>query len=309
MRSIRKTLARSAALNAVYHKLREGALSAVCHVSPTLMTRLRYREVWNRWPDLENPVTFDEKLLWLNFYWRHPLKTICGDKYTLRDHVERIGLGHLLPRVYGVYESAEAIDFEALPPEFVLKCSHGSRCNVFCRDKTALDHRQTRRDLNRWLATDYSRLLGELHYAAMKPRILCEEFLDDGTGELPTDYKLYCCNGRVHCTLVCSGRTPNGSARFDYRDLSWNPLPYGQNGYASGHRMPRPRSYDELVAAAEKLAAPFPFVRVDCYCIGTRVVLGEMTFTPSACVDATHSLVATQTLGELIRLPEKLVPR
>ena len=283
-------------------------MRALCRASPELLGRLRYRAAWGRWPDLEKPITFDEKLLWLNFYWCHPLKAECGDKFALRGYVERHGMAHLLPRLYGVYNTVEAIDFEALPSRFVLKCTHGCRCNVFCQDKTELDLKGTRRDLTRWLTTDYSTLLGELHYARMKPRILCEEFLDDGTGEFPTDYKLYCFGGHVHCTLVCTGREANGKATFGYMDRKGNFLPYDSKSVATRRCITRPAPYEEMISVAEKLSAPFPFVRTDFYCIRERVVLGEMTFTPSACVDRTHTELASIELGDLITLPVMLPP-
>jgi TupA-like ATPgrasp len=307
IRKIRKALAKCVPLKATYHVLRPAAISAVCHVSPGLLTRIRHRIGWDRWPDLRNPTTFDEKVLWLNLYWRHPLKTECADKYTLRGYAERQGLGHLLPRIYGVYETAGAIDFAALPQRFVLKCSHGCHCNVFCRNKTELDLQRTRRDLTRWLATDYSKLLGELHYAGMKPRILCEEFLEDGTGELPTDYKLYCSRGRFHCTLVCTGRRPNENANEDFVDRDWKRLPYNAESLAAGRRIVRPAAYEEMISAAERLSEPFPFVRVDFYCIQGRAVLGEMTFTPSACIDTTVTELGTRALGDFIELPDKLL--
>ena len=126
-------------LKAAYRWLRTRALGAVCRVSPELLARLRFRAAWGRWPDFENPTNFDEKLLWLNLYWQHPVKTECGDKYTLRQHLEKQGLGHVLPRLYGAYLSPEEIDLAALPERFVLKCSHGAKCCVFCRDKQKLD--------------------------------------------------------------------------------------------------------------------------------------------------------------------------
>jgi hypothetical protein len=307
MADLRKALAKIAPLKTAYRGLRAGAMAALCHVSPELLGRLRYRAAWGRWPDLESPSTFDEKLLWLNYYWHHPLKTECADKYTLRGYVERQGLGHLLPHIYGVYEKAEAIDLEVLPAQFVLKCTHGCHFNVFCQDKAELDIGRARRDLTRWLAMDYSKQLGELHYALMTPRILCEEFLDDGTGLSPSDYKFYCSKGRIHCTLVCSERIPNGLGKEDYFDRDWNFLPYLEESVTAGRRIARPAAYEEMISAAEKLSAPFPFVRVDFYCIHGRAVLGEMTFTPSACVDATISVPAARALGDFIELPSRLL--
>ena len=306
--TVRTILSQCRPLKAAYHGTRAATFRLLLAISPVLLARVRYRLAWGRWPDFAKPTTFDEKLLWLNLYWRHPLKTTCGDKYTLREYVQQQGLGELLPRLYGVYETVEAIDFDALPKPCVLKCSHGCKCNVFWRAGETLDVAAARRDLRRWMRTDYSRLLGELHYAGMTPRILCEEFLDDGSGGLPTDYKLYCFNGRVHCTLVCSGRAVNAKARFDFFDRAWGYLPYDQTSSAAPQQVSLPKSYAEMVAAAESLSQPFPFVRMDFYDIRGQPVLGEMTFTPCGCIERDLTPEAQRTLGRLLTLPPKYLP-
>jgi len=305
-KSLRRQLAKWALLKAAYGTLHSGTMRAICRVSPELLMRVRYRTAWGQWPDLESPRTFDEKLIWLNLYWPHPLKSECGDKYTLRDYVRRHRLEDLLTPLHGVWDAVEGIDFGGLPDRFVLKCTHGCKCNVFCANRAELDVPGTRRALARWMATDFSKLLGELHYAGMKPRITCEEFLTDGTGELPRDYKLYCFGGRVHCTLVCSGRKANQNARFDYFDRAWKLLPYDEESVAAGRRIECPECYGDMVSAAETLSAPFPFVRMDFYSIRGEAVLGEMTFTPSACIDTTYTDVATRAMGDLIDLPDSL---
>jgi hypothetical protein len=301
---VRTALAKCRPLKAAYHAVRAWGIAVLVAVSPELLARLRYRAAWGRWPDFQKPTTFDEKLLWLNLYWRHPLKVECGDKYTLRGYVERQGLGHLLPRLYGVYESAQAIDFGALPEQFVLKCTHGCKANIFCRDKVEFDLARARRDLTRWMGTDYSKLLGELHYAGMKPRIISEEFLRDGTGRLPTDYKVYCFNGRPCWVLVCYDRIPNGKASLAVADVHWNPVAFYRDEPPGGREVPRPAGLPEMLSACEKLSAPFPFVRIDFYSIGGRAMLGEMTFTPDACIDRTYTDYAQQEMGRRLELPQ-----
>jgi len=299
---MRKRLARHEVLRTAYHGLHANALSAVCRVSPELLARLRYRAAWGRWPDFENPTTFDEKLLWLNLRWRHPLKTECGDKFTVRGYVERLGLGHLLPRLHAVYESPESIELAALPDRFVLKCTHGCKCNVFCLDRMEFDLAVARRDLSRWIRTDYARLLGELHYAGMTPRIICEEFLDEGAGRLPTDYKVFCFNGRPLWILCYTDRSPNDKGRRVVVDANWNPTTV-LRAETPGRTPPVGRlpELPELLRASEVLSAPFPFVRVDFYCINGRVVLGEMTFTPNACINRDYDQHA---MGRRLELPQ-----
>lgn len=309
MRDIHKTLAKCTPLKGAYHRLRSGVMSAVCQVSPEFLIRFRYRLAWSSWPDLERPTTFDEKLQWLNLFWQHPLKARCGDKFALRSFVEEHQLGHLLTRLFGVYSSSEEIRLDTLPDRFVLKCSHGCKCNIFCPDKRSLDWKMAKANLDSWMRRDFSKVLGEIHYGSMKPRIICEEFLQDETGyTFPTDYKVFCFGGRAYCTMVATARDPNGIAKLAFYDLEWKQkLPYCLPDFATDRDIPKPAAYEEILDCAQKLSQPFPFVRVDFYSINGRAKLGEMTFTPGACVSADYmTALAQQELGRLIELPERL---
>ena len=279
-------------------------------ISPVLLARVRFRLARGHWPNFEQPRTFDEKLLWLVLFWQDPLKTRCADKLGVRSYAEELGLGHLLPKLLRVYEQSDAIDFDGLPSAFVLKATHGSGMNIICRDKNRLNPTVVRRKLDIWLRTDYSAKQGEVFYRQITPRIICEPLLIDQAGEIPKDYKLYCFYGVVHCTLVCSGRDPSddldSGVMFDFYDRRWSAkLPYSKSGLQADRRIDKPAAYDEMLAAAEKLSRPFPFVRVDFYSVNGRAILGEMTFTPEAGIDPDNTELAERTLGDLIQLPAK----
>ena len=275
-------------------------------LSPTLFYMLRFRMQNDRWPCLRNPNSCDEKLGFLMLYWRHPLKTQCADKYGMRTYVEGQKLGNLLPKLIGVYEDSSEIDFEALPERFVLKCTHGSHFDVICRDKNKLNFEEVRRKLDAWMKADYSKVYGEIHYAPIKPRIICEPFLGDAAGNLPYDYKVYCFDGKAHCIMVCTERDLDGSgAQYHFYDRDWKyKLPYDKFSMQVCIDIPRVEAYDEIIEAAEILSIPFPFVRIDFYSINGRAVLGEMTFTPWACIYRGYTDVAQYEMGKLIILPK-----
>ena len=85
--------------------------------------------------DMENPITFNEKLQWLKLYDRNPLYTQLVDKYEVRKYISNIiGERYLIP-LLGVYEKFSDIDFDKLPRQFVLKCTHDSGGLVVCKDK------------------------------------------------------------------------------------------------------------------------------------------------------------------------------
>jgi len=274
-------------------------------LSPALLYRLRFRLRTGRWPRLKHPRTFDEKLAFLMLYWRHPLMTQCTDKYGLRAYVQEQKLGHLLPELIGVYEDSRELDFAALPGSFVLKCTHGWRFNILCRDKRQLSVQDARRQLDAWMKTDFSIVFGESHYAAIRPRIICEPLLAAAAGGLPIDYKLYCFSGKVNCVMICLERSADGErARHFFVDRDWKRvLPYSRSTMNDDRPLPKVEGYEEMVAAAEILSRPFPFVRIDFYSINGRAVIGEMTFTPSAGIDPDFSELAQFELGRLIILP------
>ena len=235
-------------------------------------------------PNLEQPSNFNEKVMWLvhNVYCDDPRITRCADKYEMRGYVEELGLGHLLPKVYGVWDRPKDVPWDALPARFVVKCNHGCGCNVICTDRKTLDTKKARKDLRRWLHINFANYYGEVNYKHIKPRIFCEEYLDDGTGEQPIDWKVLCFHGEPKLYMVCTERA-TGVPKFMFTDLHYNRLPVEVGHHAGGTLPPKPATLDQMTEYARLLSKDFPFVRVDFYSVGSKVYLGEMTFSPLGC--------------------------
>ena len=235
-------------------------------------------------PDFKNPRNFNEKCMWLlhNVYGSEPLVTRCADKYEMRGYVEEKGLGSILPKVYGVWDKPKQVPWESFPEKFVVKCNHGCGCNVICTDKSALDIKKANRDLRRWLKINYANYYGEINYKNIKPRIFCEEFLDEGTGDQPIDWKFICLNGEPRVLMVCTERA-TGTAKFMFTDMEYNRIPCEIGHHAGGTLPPKPDTLEEMISAARTLSQDFPMVRVDFYSIGGKAYLGEMTFSPLGC--------------------------
>ena len=104
-----------------------------------LYLQMLYRRVFNKKLDLKNPKTFNEKLQWMKLYDRRPIYTTMVDKYAVKDYVAKIiGEEYIIPTL-GVWNRPEEIDWNSLPDQFVLKCTHDSGGLVICRDKSKLD--------------------------------------------------------------------------------------------------------------------------------------------------------------------------
>jgi hypothetical protein len=306
---IKTTMKKSSVLKNGYKETRARFGALLYRISPVLFARYRFRVIKGGSLNLKYPKSFDEKLMWLMLYWQHPLKSQCADKYAMREYVRGHGLEHMLPELLGVYENSDEINFDALPERFCLKCTHGCGFNIICRNKNEMDVGEAKNNLDAWLKKDFSKVYGEIHYAPIKPRIVCEAYLGGRNGNLPDDYKVFCFHGKAYFTMVCTERKLNGyGAKYDYYDREWeHKLPYGKSGTDTGRMLPIPEAYDEMIKAAEILSKPFPFVRMDFYCIDGKAIIGEMTFTPAGCIDPGYTDAAQRSMGELIQLPEKYV--
>lgn len=226
------------------------------------------------------PVDFNEKLQWLKIHYRHPLMPICADKYGVREYVkDKIGEQYL-NKCIGVYDSVDEIAYESLPKRFVLKCTHGSSWNIVCLDKDRLDWGRCRKKLRRWMKIDFSRYGREWQYHEIKPRIMCEEFLEDLSGAGLRDFKLFTFKGETKYIWVdyyIDGRHFRNvySADWTFQPKKGSRLPNGR-----GEDVMRPECLSEMLLLGKKLASQFPQCRVDFYVLnGTRIVFGELTFT------------------------------
>lgn len=246
---------------------------------PLKANKALYARRFGKEPDLKNPKNINEKLMWLvhNVYKDDPTITRCVDKYEMRGYLQEHGLGDLLPKVYGVWDKPSQIDWDALPQKFALKCNHGCGCNILCRNKAKLDRKAAAKQLGKWLKINFAYYYGEINYEHVKPRVYCEEFLDDGNFQ-PTDYKFLCFNGEPKLVMLCTDREKG--AKFTFTDANYRRLKWETGFHSGGELPPKPASFEQMLHYAREIAQPFPFVRVDFYDIHGKLYVGELTFSP-----------------------------
>lgn len=231
---------------------------------------------------LDPPLTWCDKINWIKLYGITPEMTRLSDKYLVRDWVrEKIGEDCLIP-LLGVYDRFEDIDFSVLPESFVLKTNHASNTNVIVRDKKTFDRKRAENDFRRWMMFDFSFRIGfQMQYKGIKRKIIAEEFLDNGGGDL-YDYKFHCFNGVPESCEYIGGR--GSDTRLAFFDKDWQLLPYRTSTYPLYEILPeKPENYSRMWDIAATLSAGFPYVRVDLYHLNNgQIKFGEMTFTPSS---------------------------
>lgn len=254
----------------------------------------------------KNPTTFNEKLQWLKVYDHNPLYTQMVDKYSVRSYIsEKIGEEYLIPLI-GVWDKFEDINFDELPDQFVLKCTHDSGGVVICRSKSDLDFEEVRSRINNSLKRNYYYNGREWPYKNVTPRIICEKYMVDESGYELKDYKLMSFNGKVKCSFVCHNRDSD-NMYVDFYDNEWNKMPFKRHYPSSPLGIVKPHSYDEMIRIAEKISKGIPFLRVDFYDINGKIYFGELTFFPGSGFEEFTPDVYDELLGSWIELPERKV--
>ena len=203
------------------------------------------------------------------------------DKYEVKKWVaDKIGDEHVV-KCYGVYDSVDEIDYDALPEQFVLKCTHNSGGFLVCKDKSKLDKSKVNELFKEGLnSRDYYSWKREWAYKGVKPRLLAEEYIDSLGKPESIEYKITCMNGQVKMITVCSGIAHvEYEKRFnDHFDREGNRLPFYVNYKPAGLNLPDMQVTKELIRLSETLSANIPQVRVDWYIHKEKIYFGEMTF-------------------------------
>ena len=256
--------------------------------------------------NLENPQTFNEKLQWLKLHDRRPEYTVMVDKYAVKKYVaDEIGEQYIIPTL-GVWERFDDIDFDKLPDQFVLKCTHDSGGLIICRDKSKLDFKAVKKKINRCLKHNYFWGCREWPYKNVKPRIIAESYMKCSDSPFLKDYKFFCFNGKVKFLYLSEGLENHNIARISYVTLDWKQADFYREDYKTFNKMPpKPINFDKMIKFAEIFSKDIPFLRVDFYEVNGKIYFGELTFYTGSGFTKFEPENADIKIGNLLKLPDK----
>lgn len=261
-----------------------------------------FRLTMKRELDLDNPKTFNEKLQWLKLHDRKDIYTKMVDKYEVKKYVaDKIGDGYVIPTL-GVYDKFDDINFDELPDQFVIKCTHDSGGLVVVKDKNKLDKAAAKKKINKSLRRNYYYSGREWPYKNVKPRIIVEKYMQDikNKDEL-TDYKVMCFGGKPKMIFTCTERFSEG-LKVTFFDLHWNKMPFERHYPSSKKDIPKPRNFKKMLNLSEKLASGIPFVRMDWYEINGELYFGEYTFYPGGGMEEFTPEIWDTKIGNMVDL-------
>ena len=259
-----------------------------------------YKARTGRQLKLDHPCTFNEKLQWLKLHDRNPLYTKLVDKYAVKQYVAKhIGEEHVI-KTYGVWNKFKDINFDSLPNQFVLKCTHNSGGIVICKNKQCFNKKKARKIIERGLKRNYFYKGREWPYLKVKPRIIAEEYLVDESGVELKDYKVLCFDGEPRLIELHQGRFTKTHYQ-DFYNLDWE-----KTDICNIHEVPypdlapKPVCLNQILEASRLLSNNIPHVRVDWYIIKDQFYFGEMTFYDASGFDLFKNDKDDKMLGDWI---------
>jgi len=256
--------------------------------------------------NLRKAHTFNEKLQWLKLYDRNPVYSRMVDKNAAKEYVKGIIGEEYIIKTLGIWDSFAQIDFDNLPNQFVLKCTHDSGGMVICKDKKQFDYATAKNKIENSMKRNYYYWGREWPYKNVKPRIIAEQYMTDSAErEELKDYKFFCFNGRVECFKIDFDRFTEHHA--NYYDREGVLLPFGEVDCPPRpeRRIDLPHRLSDMIVLAEKLSNGCVFLRVDFYEVDERIYFGELTFFPASGMGKITSQEWNQRLGQWIKLPQK----
>lgn len=292
--------------------LRLKILRLLSFIPDKTMLKIQYQIKTGNKLNLKNPQRFTEKLQWYKLYYKNPLMIQCVDKYEVREYVKSKGLENILIPCYGVYDSVDEVDWDALPNQFVMKdtLGGGGVSVIIVKDKASANIDKLKAKAAEWTSIDTHKKDGGRewpYYSGKNHRILFEKYIDSNPDEGGLiDYKFFCFNGNTACVYVIADRKLSNGAGLGIYDSTFKKIDALRMDEEPLKRfVEKPENYENLKKVAETLSLDFPEARIDLYDIEGEVKFGEITFYDGSGYMKFKPDKFDYELGKKFKLPAK----
>lgn len=262
--------------------------------------RLSISKTIGYYPDLKNPKSFNEKVLYKKIYDRNPILPIVSDKFEVRQYLKDF-LGKskaqkiIIPLLY-VTDRPQDIPFNDFTGEYIIKANHACKWYILVEiienqkkytivrgnKKVILsESRDTIKEIvdicKNWLSLPYGFKQHEWAYQKVKRKIIIEKLLRDESGKIPDDYKFSIFHGKCQLIQVYYDRFTEINRAWYTPEWKYINV---KGAVKQADYIPRPENIKSMIELAEKLGKPFDFIRVDLYSINKKIYFGELTNYP-----------------------------
>ncbi len=268
---------------------------------------LKFFSIGGRFPNLDVPRNFTDKVQVRKLYDRDPLFPVMVDKHAVKKFVsDRVGEDYVIKTLW-VGRDLFEVDWSAIRLPVVVKPTHGSGQGVFVEKQKDINALLESDLPGKWLETKHHRHNREWAYGEFEPQLIVEEMLQ-GLADAPDDYRFFVFSGKVRLIAVRLRRKGVSYEAFFSPDGVRLDLRSGYRAPASGE-VELPPSLSKMISVAEKLACDTDFVRVDLYACEDRVFVGELTLYPGGGFPGCVPDAWDRKLGDMWDLRTKLLQK
>ena len=254
-------------------------------ISPRFLSCMLYKEAFGKKIQNAADNDFNKMLHMLAFYSDISEWPLLADKLAVRKYITDKGLSRILPDLYAVWESANSIKTETLPPQYVLKCNHDNGSSMSINDNYSIDGNYIKSFYKKKLSKCFGLETAEPHYRIIPRRIYAEELLenDKSFSDSLVSYKFFSFYGKTdYCQVIYDSKHHHNQKSIVYKITNWEK----QQGFILKNEgsldIPCPDTITEMKNVIEILTAHLPFCRVDLYECKNKVYFSELTFMPGA---------------------------
>lgn len=252
-------------------------------LSDELYRRKKFLRDFGFQPDMVNPKTFNEKIMYRMLSDRNPLFNRLTDKLKAREHVCSLaGEKYLIP-LHGVYWQVSEIDFLELPAKFVFKCNHSHNSTIIC-SRERFDSNAVLHKLKFFMKINMYYFTREWQYQGIEPLIMCEKYIDRSRniigGYYADVYRVHCFDGIPVCLEVDYIDEKNQRYTSVY-DSNWDLLPVTLCFPNCKFIQPKPQKLQELLVVAKKITKRIDYCRADFFLTEDQIYFCAFSFSPS----------------------------
>ncbi|QKJ87088.1 hypothetical protein PMPD1_2142 [Paramixta manurensis] len=247
--------------------------------------KIGYFRSYNKWPNIKNPRTFNEKVLQRMVYDKNPRYAELADKYAVRKYIsEKIGEEYLIPLLYVTCDPETLLKLKDWS-HTVIKPNHAAGLvMLFDEDPDIKEKERVVAKTKEWLKLDFSNVADEWHYSMIEPLVLVERKITP-ENVIPRDYKFHCFrqnNGDIKYVMqVVDGRFGTVSKGYYLNSLDQCVWHHG-DGCHHLTEDEKSKLSEVLVLHDLIMGKEFKYLRIDWYLIEGKIYFGELTFTSGA---------------------------
>ena len=229
-------------------------------------------------PDPATPTTDVDKFLWRKIFDHNPMFTTACDKLAAKKYALSICPNLKTAEVLWVGRDPELIPEHLLCGSVVVKGNHGSRWNIIIQDGQC-DRTEMRKRAASWVNRTYGKAFGEWGYRDARHCLFVESMLLEKGKPVRKEYKFHVSDSRV--TYVFVSLTDEwGKERTYYFSRDGLIFPTTDDASDSRPSVALPDDFERMCDIAERLAAPFDYMRCDFYELDGEVYFSELTAYP-----------------------------